>query len=74
MTIGQGRRLGLISQIPVYPADYTVEDVLRSAFSRLHKLAEEMEALTARMAAGESDSALCGATASLAEVRGFRWL
>ena len=58
VTIGQGRRLGLISQIPVYPADYTVEDVLRSAFSRLHKLAEEMEALTARMAAGESDSAL----------------
>ena len=32
VTIGQGRRLGLISQIPVYPADYTVEDVLRSAF------------------------------------------
>lgn len=58
VTIGQGRRLGLISQIPVYPADYTVENVLRSAFSRLHKLAEEMEALTARMAAGESDSAL----------------
>ena len=46
VTIGQGHRLGLISQIPVYPADYTVENVLRSAFSRLHKLAEEMEALT----------------------------
>ena len=39
VTIGQGRRLGLISQIPVYPADYTVENVLRSAFSRLHKIA-----------------------------------
>ena len=24
VTIGQGRRLGLISQIPVYPAGYTV--------------------------------------------------
>ena len=35
VTIGQGRRVGLISQIPVYPAGFTVEDVLRSAFSRL---------------------------------------
>lgn len=29
VTVGQGRRVGLISQIPVYPAGYTVEDVLR---------------------------------------------
>ena len=39
VTIGKGRRMGLISQIPVYPAGYTVEDVLRTAFSRLHSLA-----------------------------------
>ena len=45
VTVGQGRRVGLISQIPVYPDGYTVEDVLRSAFSRLHQLAEEMERL-----------------------------
>ena len=50
VTVGQGRRLGLISHIPVYPAGYTVEDVLRSAVSRRQKLAEEMEQLTARMA------------------------
>ncbi|MFQ9053431.1 MAG: ATP-binding cassette domain-containing protein [Oscillospiraceae bacterium] len=31
--IAPGRRVGLISQIPVYPEGYTVEDVLRSAFS-----------------------------------------
>ena len=42
VTIGQGRRVGLISQIPVYPAGFTVEDVLRSAFSRLESLGEEM--------------------------------
>ena len=30
--IASSRRLGLISQIPVYPAGFTVEDVLRSAF------------------------------------------
>ncbi len=58
VTVGQGRRVGLISQIPVYPAGYTVENVLRSAFARLQKLAEEMADLTARMADGESDSAI----------------
>jgi len=58
VVIGQNRRIGLISQIPVYPAGYTVEDVLRSAFSRVQKLAAEMEELAARMAAGESDPAI----------------
>ena len=52
VTVGQGRRLGLISQIPVYPAGYTVEDVLRTAFSRLQHLADEMNDLAERMAAG----------------------
>lgn len=67
ITIGQGRRVGLISQIPVYPAGYTVEDVLRSAFARLQKLAEEMESLTARMAAGESDPAILKRYGALSE-------
>ena len=56
VTLAPGRRLGLISQIPVYPPEYTVEDVLRTAFSRQQALAEEMRALEARMTAGESDS------------------
>lgn len=56
--VGHGRRLGLISQIPVYPAGYTVEDVLRSAFQRLESLAEEMAGLEGRMAAGETNPAL----------------
>ena len=67
VTIAPGRRLGLISQIPVYPAGYTVEDVLRTAFSRLHQLAEEMESLTARMAAGESDPVLLKRYGTLSE-------
>ena len=33
VVVGQGRRVGLISQIPVYPDGYTVEDVLRTAVS-----------------------------------------
>lgn len=54
VVIAKNRRLGLISQIPVYPAGYTVEDVLNTAFSRHQKLAEEMEKLAAAMANGDS--------------------
>ena len=54
VVIASGRRVGLISQIPVYPVGYTVEDVLESAFARTLRLTEEMDALTERMAAGES--------------------
>ena len=54
VTIASGRRVGLISQIPVYPAGYTVDDVLETAFGRMLRLKEEMDALTERMAAGES--------------------
>ena len=55
--IAAGRRLGLISQIPVYPAGYTVEDVLQTAFSRMFRLKDEMDALTLRMERGDSDEA-----------------
>ena len=36
--IASGRRVGLISQIPVYPEGYTVEDVLRTAFARRFRM------------------------------------
>ena len=67
VTIASGHRLGLISQIPVYPPGYTVEDVLRSAFRRLETLAREMEELEGRMAAGENDPALLRRYGSLRE-------
>ena len=47
------RRVGLISQIPVYPEGYTVEDVLQSAFERTRHMAEEMAALSDKMANGD---------------------
>ena len=56
VVVAKGRRIGLISQIPVYPAGYTVEDVLNTAFARHQKLSEEMERLTAAMAAGDSSA------------------
>ena len=55
--IAPGKGLGLISQIPVYPPEYTVEDVLQTAFQRLHDMEKELEELTGRMA-GDSDPAL----------------
>ncbi len=54
VAIAKNSRIGLISQIPVYPAGYTVEDVLHTAFARHQKLSEEMEKLAAAMAAGDS--------------------
>ena len=67
VTVGQGRRVGLISQIPVYPVGYTVEDVLRSAFGRLQSVAREMEEVEQRMAAGETDDGILRRYGKLSE-------
>ena len=58
IVIAPNKRVGLISQIPVYPANYTVEDVLDTAFSSLQQMEDEMTKLSQRMENGESDSAL----------------
>jgi len=58
VVIAPGKRLGLISQIPVYPEGYTVEDVLDTAFAPLRAMEEEMESLSERMAAGEDSAEL----------------
>ena len=52
------KRLGLISQIPRFPAGYTVEDVLRSAFAPLMAMKRKMEALENEMATGATDEQL----------------
>ena len=52
------KRLGLISQIPVFPKGYTVEDVLRSAYRELHNIRSRMEALEAQMSEGATDDQL----------------
>lgn len=58
IALAPGKRIGLISQIPVYPPEYTVEMVLNTAFDRLTAMEEEMGELTRRMEAGENDPAL----------------
>lgn len=44
-----GKRLGLISQIPVYPDDWTTEDVLKDAHRRLYKISRRIDELTTEM-------------------------
>lgn len=51
ITIAAGKRLGLISQIPHYPAGYSAEDVLRTAFAPLEALRKRMEALAEKLTA-----------------------
>ncbi len=51
-----GKRVGVLSQIPVYPEHFTGEDVLRQAQRRIERMGEEMEALAGKMAEGDSSS------------------
>ena len=51
--INPHKKMGLISQIPQFPAGYTVEDVLRSAYIELHRIKKKMELLERAMAQGE---------------------
>ena len=51
ITIASGKRLGLISQIPHYPAGYSAEDVLRTAFASLEAIRRKMDALAEKLTA-----------------------
>ena len=56
--IAPGKKVGLISQIPRYPEGYTVEMVLRTAFSWLDKIRAKMEQLEQQMAGDSSPTLL----------------
>ena len=45
VVVAPGRKLGLISQIPSFPAGWTVENVLRSAYRELFAMKKKMEEL-----------------------------
>lgn len=51
ITIAADKRLGLISQIPHYPAGYSAEDVLRTAFAPLEAIRRKMDALAEKLTA-----------------------
>ena len=56
--INPHKKIGLISQIPRFPAGYCVEDVLRSAFAPLMAMKRKMEALEKAMEKGVTDEQL----------------
>lgn len=56
--INPNKRIGLISQIPRFPAGFTVEDVLRSAYVQLIKTRDKMQALERAMQLGATDQQL----------------
>lgn len=58
VAIGAGRAVGMIDQMPDYPAEVTVEDVLRSAFRDAHRVQDEMQRLEREMAAHPEDEDL----------------
>ncbi len=56
--VNPGKRLGLISQIPKFPPEYTVEDVLRSAYGELMRIRQKMELLECDMGQGATPEQL----------------
>lgn len=52
------KRIGLISQIPVFPEGFTVENVIRSAFAELDALRKKMILLEQEMSDGASKDML----------------
>ncbi len=57
VVIGAGKRSGLISQIPVYPPEYTTEDVLKTAHEAVYSIRRKMTAIEEQMSAGEDYNA-----------------
>ena len=56
--IAPSKRLGLISQIPVYPEGWTTEQVLKDAHRHLYQIAERMEELSLAMERDSSKALL----------------
>lgn len=56
--VASSKRLGLISQIPVYPDGWTAEDVLRSAHKRLYEISDRLDELGLLMEHDQSPALL----------------
>ncbi len=58
VSIAPGKRLGLISQMPVYPDGWTAEQVLQDAFRHVTVIQDRLNELTARMERDSSPALL----------------
>ena len=56
--VNPNKKIGLISQIPVFPEGFTVEDVLRSAYADLMRIRQKMELLECQMVKGATEEQL----------------
>ena len=56
--VNPNKRIGLISQIPRFPAGYTVENVLRSAYTQLIRTREKIQELERAMQLDATDRQL----------------
>ena len=57
-SVAPGKRIGLISQIPVFPEGWTTEDVLRDAQRRLYAISARLDELSAQMERDSSPALL----------------
>ena len=58
VAFGQGRTAGVIDQMPDFPPESTVEDILRLAFKESDEVAAAMDALTDEMTRKPDDASL----------------
>ena len=67
VSLAKGRRIGLISQIPVYPDGWTANDVLNSSMRRLDNIQSRMRELEKQMESSSDASVLAEYDALLNE-------
>ena len=67
VSLAKGRRIGLISQIPVYPDGWTANDVLKSSMRRLDNIQSRMRELEKQMESSSDASVLAEYDALLNE-------
>lgn len=58
LMIAPSKRIGLISQIPVYPDGWTTEDVLKSAHRHLYSISRKIDQIAERLEYEQSDELL----------------
>ena len=49
VAIPAGKRVGILAQIPKYPAGFTVEDVLKTAQERVYRLGDKLKSIASRL-------------------------
>ena len=57
VVLGTGKRVGVMTQIPRFPEDFTTEDVLKTAQARLDDMHRRLTEMQKAMAAGEEVNA-----------------